>query len=80
MADVKELLEHIIKAIVDKPEQVEIREIPGERVVIYELKVASEDLGKVIGKEGRTAKAIRTIISAVSLKRGKKAIVDILEP
>ncbi len=80
MEGVKELLEHIVKSIVDKPEQVEIREIPGERVVIYELKVASEDLGKVIGKEGRTAKAIRTIISAVSLKRGKKAIVDILEP
>ncbi len=79
MEGVKELLEHIIKSIVDNPEQVEIKEIPGERVVIYEVRVAPEDLGKIIGREGRTAKAIRTIIAAVSLKKGKKAVIEILE-
>ncbi len=75
----KELLENIVKLIVDKPDHVEIREIPGERVIIYEVRVAKEDLGKVIGKQGRTAKAIRTILAAVSLKRGKKIVVEILE-
>ncbi len=79
MEGVKELLEHIIKSIVDNPEQVEIKEIPGERVVIYEVRVAPEDLGKIIGREGRTAKAIRTIVAAVSLKKGKKAVIEILE-
>ncbi len=79
MEGVKELLEHVIKSIVDNPEQVEIKEIPGERVVIYEVRVAPEDLGKIIGREGRTAKAIRTIIAAVSLKKGKKAVIEILE-
>ncbi len=75
----KELLENIVKLIVDKPDHVEIREIPGERVIIYEVRVSKEDLGKVIGRQGRTAKAIRTILAAVSLKKGKKIVVEILE-
>jgi predicted RNA-binding protein YlqC (UPF0109 family) len=79
MNNTKELLEYIVKMIVDRPDEVNIREIPGERVVIYEVRVSKEDVGKVIGKQGRTAKAIRTILAAVSLKRGKKVIVEILE-
>ncbi|MFZ8847510.1 MAG: KH domain-containing protein [Candidatus Hydrothermia bacterium] len=79
MNNTKELLEYIVKMIVDRPDEVNIREIPGERVVIYEVRVSKEDVGKVIGKQGRTAKAIRTILAAVSLKRGKKVVVEILE-
>jgi RNA-binding protein (KH domain) len=79
MNNTKELLEYIVKMIVDRPDEVNIREIPGERVVIYEIRVSKEDVGKVIGKQGRTAKAIRTILAAVSLKRGKKVVVEILE-
>ncbi|MDT7879698.1 MAG: KH domain-containing protein [candidate division WOR-3 bacterium] len=79
MNNTKELLEYIVKMIVDRPDEVDIREIPGERVVIYEVRVSKEDVGKVIGKQGRTAKAIRTILAAVSLKRGKKVVVEILE-
>lgn len=79
MNNTRDLLEEMVKSIVDKPENVEIREIPGEKVVIYEVKVDKEDLGKVIGKQGRTAKAIRTILAAISLKRGKKVVVEIIE-
>jgi len=79
MNNTKELLEYIVKMIVDRPDEVDIREIPGERVVIYEVRVSKEDVGKVIGKQGRTAKAIRTILAAISLKRGKKVVVEILE-
>jgi len=79
MNNTKELLEYIVKMIVDRPDEVDIKEIPGERVVIYEVRVSKEDVGKVIGKQGRTAKAIRTILAAVSLKRGKKVVVEILE-
>jgi predicted RNA-binding protein YlqC (UPF0109 family) len=79
MNNTKELLEYIVKMIVDRPDEVDIREMPGERVVIYEVRVSKEDVGKVIGKQGRTAKAIRTILAAVSLKRGKKVVVEILE-
>ncbi|MCS7245935.1 MAG: KH domain-containing protein [candidate division WOR-3 bacterium] len=79
MNSTRDLLEQLVKSIVDKPENVEIKEIPGEKVVIYEVKVDREDLGKIIGKQGRTAKAIRTILAAISLKRGKKVVVEIIE-
>lgn len=79
MNNARDLLEKLVKSIVDRPEEVEIREIPGEKVVIYEVKVSKEDLGKVIGKQGRTAKAIRTILAAISLKKGKKVVVEIIE-
>lgn len=75
----KELLEHIVKLIVDKPDDVSIKEVPGERVIIYEVRVAKDDLGKVIGKQGRMAKAIRTILAAISLRQGKKVVVEIIE-
>lgn len=79
MNSTRDLLEQLVKSIVDKPENVEIKEIPGEKVVIYEVKVDREDLGKIIGRQGRTAKAIRTILAAISLKRGKKVVVEIIE-
>ncbi len=75
----KELIEHIAKALVDHPEKVEVKEIAGEKTLIYELRVGQGDLGKVIGKEGRTAKSIRAIISAAAMKQGKRAQLEILE-
>jgi len=79
MNKLKELIEYIVKALVDNPEKVEVKEIAGEKSIIYELKVGEGDLGKVIGKEGRTAKAVRTIITAAAMKQGKRAVLEILE-
>lgn len=75
----KELIEYIAKRLVDKPEEVVVREVTGERTTIFELKVAQEDLGKIIGKHGRTARSIRTLLSAAATKIGKKAVLEILE-
>jgi predicted RNA-binding protein YlqC (UPF0109 family) len=75
----KELIEYIAKALVDLPDQVKVSEVDGERTVVYELRVAQSDLGKIIGKEGRTAKAVRTIVTAASMKAGKRAVLEILE-
>ncbi|MEO0082051.1 MAG: KH domain-containing protein [candidate division WOR-3 bacterium] len=75
----KELIEYIAKALVDHPDQVEVKEIAGEKTLIYELRVGQGDIGKVIGKEGRTAKAIRSIITAAAMKVGKRAQLEILE-
>ena len=75
----KELIEHIAKSLVDFPEMVKVQEIQGEKTTVFELRVGSGDLGKIIGKEGRTAKAIRTIITAASMKQGKRAVLEILE-
>lgn len=75
----KELVEYIAKALVDHPDKVEIKEIAGEKTLIYELRVGEGDLGKIIGKEGRTAKAIRTILTAASMKKGKRAQLEIIE-
>ena len=79
MNELKELIEYIVKALVDNPEKVEVKEIAGQKSSIYELKVGEGDLGKVIGKEGRTAKAIRTIITAAAMKQGKRTVLEILE-
>jgi len=75
----KNLVEFIATALVDHPEQVQVNEVSGESSSIIELKVAKEDLGKVIGKSGRTAKAIRTILTAASTKVQKRTRLDILE-
>jgi hypothetical protein len=79
MKELKELIEYIVKALVDNPEKVEVKEIAGEKSIIYELKVGEGDLGKVIGKEGRTANAVRTIITAAAMKQGKRTVLEILE-
>jgi uncharacterized protein len=75
----KELIKYIAKALVDNPDQVEVHEIEGEQTSVLELKVAKEDLGKIIGKQGRTARAIRTILSAASTKIKKRSVLEILE-
>ncbi|MFH1688076.1 MAG: KH domain-containing protein [bacterium] len=75
----KEYLEHIIRSLVDNPDQVDIREVAGSRTMVYELRVAQSDLGKVIGKQGQTAKAIRLILSAASARKGMRAVLEILE-
>ncbi len=75
----KELVERMAKALVDKPEDVLVNEIDGEKTTVYELKVASTDLGKVIGKQGKTARAMRTILSASGTKIGKRCVLEILE-
>lgn len=75
----KELLEVMIRALVDVPEQVKISEIVGEQTTVFELVVAKEDLGKVIGKQGKTAKALRTILTAASTKLRKRSVLEIVE-
>ena len=75
----KDLVERMAKALVDKPEDVIVNEIDGEKTTVYELKVASTDLGKVIGKQGKTARAMRTILSASGTKIGKRCVLEILE-
>lgn len=75
----KELIERIAKALVDNPEKVLVNVIEGQSVSVIELRVAKEDLGKVIGKHGRTAESIRTILLGVSTKKRKRAVLEILE-
>ncbi len=75
----KELIAYIARALVDKPEEVSVTEIEGEQTSVIELKVAKEDLGKVIGKQGRTARAMRTILSAASTKIHKRSVLEIIE-
>ncbi len=77
--EMRELITYIAKALVDKPEAVEVKEVEGEQTSVIELKVAKEDLGKVIGKQGRTARAMRTILSAASTKIRKRAVLEIIE-
>jgi len=75
---VKELVKFIAKSLVDDPDAVDVTEIEGERSIILELRVAPEDMGKVIGKQGKIAKAIRTITKATAAKEGKRVVVEIL--
>jgi len=75
----KELIKYIAKALVDNPEQVDVSEVEGNRTSVLELKVAKDDLGKVIGKQGRTARAMRTILSAASAKLKKRSVLEIIE-
>ncbi|HEY4708010.1 MAG TPA: KH domain-containing protein [Thermodesulfobacteriota bacterium] len=75
----KELIELIAKALVDRPDDVRVVEVEGERTSVIELSVAKEDLGKVIGKQGRTARAIRTILTAASTKLKKRSVLEIIE-
>ncbi|KXS45479.1 MAG: RNA-binding protein [Candidatus Frackibacter sp. T328-2] len=80
MSDIlKELVELIARSIVDNPKQVKVNEVEGAKSVILELQVAEEDMGKVIGKRGRIAKAIRTVVKAAATKEGKRVIVEIIQ-
>lgn len=75
----KELVEFIARSLVDDPDAVSVREVEGEQTSVLELSVAKEDLGKVIGKQGRTARAIRTLLGAASAKAKKRVVLEILE-
>jgi len=75
----KELLETIARALVDNPDEVEVNEVEGEKSIILELRVANDDMGKVIGKQGRIAKAIRVVIKAASVKENKRVVVEIIQ-
>jgi predicted RNA-binding protein YlqC (UPF0109 family) len=79
MSKLRDLVEQIAKVLVDKPEAVQINEIEGEQTTVIELKVAKEDLGKIIGKEGKTAKAMRTILGAAGSKLKKRVVLEIIE-
>ena len=74
----KELLEILAKSLVDNPDVVKVNEITGEQSIILELKVAPEDMGQVIGKQGRIAKAIRTVVKAAAIKENKRVVVEII--
>lgn len=79
MGEMKELIETIGKALVDYPDDVKVQEVEGEATTVLELRVAQNDLGKVIGKQGRTARAIRTILGASGMKLKKRFVLEILE-
>lgn len=78
-SSLKDLVEFMAKSLVDKPEEVEVNEVIGEQTTVVELKVAKEDLGKVIGKQGRTARSMRTILNAASTKLQKRSVLEIVE-
>lgn len=75
----KDLVEYLAKSLVDVPEEVCVNVIEGEKTTILELSVAPDDIGKIIGKQGRIAKAVRTILSAASVRSGKRVVLEILD-
>ena len=79
MSELQELITYVSKSLVDLPDQVEVNEIVGEQTTVIELKVDKTDLGKVIGKQGRTARALRTILNAASTKLKKRSVLEIIE-
>ncbi len=75
----KAFVEYVVKALVDYPDQVDVREVEGERTTVYELRLAKTDIGKVIGKQGRTIQSLRTLVNGASAKQGKRSMVEIIE-
>lgn len=75
----KDMIEEIARSLVDSPDEVEVSEVQGEQTTVLELRVAPDDLGKVIGKQGRTARAMRTLLAAAGMKHRKRAVLEILE-
>lgn len=78
-SSLKDLVEYMVKSLVDFPDQVDVKEVVGEQTTVVELKVAKQDLGKVIGKQGRTARSMRTILTAASTKLHKRSVLEIVE-
>jgi hypothetical protein len=76
---VKQFIEFIVRHIVDKPDEVVVHELDGERTIVFELRVGKGDMGKIIGKHGQTAKSLRILLAAASAKLGKRAVLEILE-
>lgn len=76
----KAFIEYVVKELVDFPEQVEIREVDGDRALVFEVRLNPSDIGKVIGKSGRTISAIRTLLISTAAKNGKRAMLEIIEP
>jgi predicted RNA-binding protein YlqC (UPF0109 family) len=76
----KAFIEYVVKALVDHPDQVTVREVDGDRVVVFELHLAPDDVGKVIGRNGRTISAIRMLLNSAAAKLGKRALLEIIEP
>ena len=79
MIEIKGVVEYLVKQIVDKPEEVEVSEKRGEQIIILEIRVNKQDFGKILGKHGKNIQAIRTLVSAVSGKSGKRTIIEIIE-
>ena len=75
----KEFIEYVVKQLVDKPDEVQVNQISGDRTIVLELRVGEGDMGKVIGRNGNTAKSLRTLLSAASAKQGKRTVLEILE-
>jgi predicted RNA-binding protein YlqC (UPF0109 family) len=76
----KAFIEYVVKALVDHPEEVSVTEVDGDRTVVFELRLNPSDIGKVIGKQGRTISAIRTLLTSTAAKQGKRAVLEIIEP
>lgn len=76
----KAFIEYVVKALVDHPDEVNVKEVDGERVVVFELRLNPADVGKVIGKNGRTITAIRTLLTSAAAKQGRRAMLEIIEP
>lgn len=79
LSELARMIEYMARMLVDLPDQVEINEIEGENTTVIELKVAKEDLGKIIGKQGRTARAVRTVLNGASTKLRKRTVLEIIE-
>jgi len=79
MSELKDLIQFVSKSLVDMPDQVQVNEVQGEQTTVIELKVDKTDLGKIIGKQGRTARALRTILNAASTKLRKRSVLEIIE-
>lgn len=79
MEELRQLVEHLAKALVDEPDEVDVQALEEDRAIVLELSVSPDDLGKVIGREGRTARAIRTLLSATPLRGNRRVVLDILE-
>jgi predicted RNA-binding protein YlqC (UPF0109 family) len=75
----RDLVEYIARALVDDPSQVSVEEVPGQKTTVYKLRVASQDIGKVIGKDGRTARSIRAVLSAAAARAHRRAVLEIVE-
>ena len=76
----KAFVEYVVRALVDRPEEVDVREVDGERIVVFELRLNPSDVGKVIGKSGRTITAIRTLLTSAAARSGKRVMLEIIEP